>query len=61
MGFTRRLFFLIMGAIPSHGSTMGYVSDPFRIEEPANPGTEGVALSALGGTMGLRTMDVGVR
>ena len=35
MGFTRRLFILDNGCNPSHGSTMGYVSDPFRIEEPA--------------------------
>ena len=27
----------IMGATPSHGTTMGYVSDPFRTEEQ-NPG-----------------------
>ncbi len=25
------------GAVPSHGTTMGYVSDPFRTEEQ-NPG-----------------------
>ena len=24
-----------MGAAPSHGITMGYVSDPFRTEKPA--------------------------
>jgi hypothetical protein len=29
-----------MGAVPSHGITMGYVSDPFRTEEQ-NPDTEG--------------------
>ncbi len=41
-----------MGEAASHGITMGYVSDPFRTEEPANPDTEGVALSAHGVTMG---------
>ncbi len=30
---------------------MGYVSSPFKTEEP-NPDTERVALSAYGGTMG---------
>ncbi len=40
-----------MGAAPSHGSTMGYVSGPFRTEEQT-PDPERVALSAHGETMG---------
>ncbi len=41
-----------MGATPSHGTTMGYLSGPFRTEDQ-NPDPEGVALSAHGRTMGL--------
>ena len=28
-----------MGAVPSHGTTMGYVSDPFRTEEQGESDT----------------------
>ena len=33
---------MTMGAAPSHGTTMGYVSDPFRTEEQ-NPTRKGNA------------------
>ena len=46
--------------VASHGSTMGYASGPFRTEEPAKPDTEGVALSAHGGTMGRDAMTMEV-
>ena len=54
---TRRNTALAMGATPSHGITMGYVSDPFRTEEQ-NPDPERVALPAHGETMGRGAMTL---